>query len=55
MESIEFHALLEFLDKQYNIKREEAEAFIEHIELKKDILDFRQSEYLFDDACKRDF
>ena len=55
MESIEFQALLDFLDKQYKIKREEAEAFIEHIELKKNILDFRQSEFLFEDACKRDF
>jgi hypothetical protein len=43
MESLEFQALLEFLDKQYSIKREEAEDFIESIEARKSMIDFNRS------------
>lgn len=55
MESLEFEALLEFLDKQYSIKRGEAMEFIENLELKKNILDFRKSEHFFEEAVKRDY
>lgn len=56
MASIEFEALLEFLDKQYAIQKEEVMGFIENIELKKSILDYRKSEHFFEEASrKRDY
>jgi hypothetical protein len=55
MKSLEFQELLEFLDKQYNIHREEAMGFIESIEMKKNILDYRVSQEFFEQAVKRDF
>jgi glutaredoxin-related protein len=54
MQSLEFEALLEFLDKQYKIKKEEAVEFIENIELKKNVLDYRKSESFFEEAVKKD-
>jgi len=55
MESLEFEALLEFLDKSYGIQREEAIDFIENLELRKNILDYRKSEFFFEQAIKRDY
>ncbi len=55
MESLEFESLLEFLEKQYGIQKKEAIDFIENLELKKNVLDYRKSEYFFEQAVKRDF
>lgn len=55
MASLEFEALLEFLDKQYNIQKDEALEFIEHIELRKNILDYKKSEHFFEEAFRRDY
>lgn len=55
MQSLEFEALLEFLDKHYGILRQEAIDFIGNIELKKNVLDYRKSETFYEEAVKRDF
>ena len=55
MQSMEFEALLNFLDKQYSIKRDDAKEFIEQLEIRKSILDYRQSEHIFEEAIKRDY
>lgn len=55
MQSLEFEALLEFLDKQYSIQRQEVTGFMEHLEQRKNILDYRESEHLFEHAMRRSF
>ena len=55
MESFEFEALLEFLDKEYGILKSEVLEFIENLELRKNILDYKKSEYFFEQAVKRDY
>lgn len=47
--------MLEFLDKHYSMNREDVTSFIEHLESRKNILDYRQSEHLFEHAMRRSF
>ena len=38
---MEFEILLEFLDKQYSIRRQDALDFIDSLDMRKNILDYR--------------
>jgi hypothetical protein len=52
---MEFEILLEFLDKQYSIRRQDALDFIDSLDMRKNILDYRLSKDFFEQAVKRDF
>ena len=43
MSSPEFKHLLEFFDMQYGIQKDHAVDFIKNIELRKNIIDFKES------------